>query len=73
MDKLKTGMDLTYKELTDGEIKLPMCRSLYLNQLLKQMKGTQIQKSGEYKQIVNNLDKEQLEEDIEVPKNLITH
>ena len=70
LDKLKTGMDLTYKELTDGEIKLPMCRSLYLNQLLKQMKGTQIQKSGEYKQIVNNLDKEQLEEDIEVPKKL---
>lgn len=70
LDKLVTGMEFEYKELEKGEIKLPVNRSLYLNQLLKGIKGTQIIKNEEYKNIVNNLNKEQLEEDIKVPSNL---
>ena len=72
IDKLVKGMDVDYKELEEGEIHLPIYRSLYLNQLLKGIKGTQIQKNSEYKEIVNDLNKEQLEEDIKVPKHLNT-
>ena len=57
-------------ELETGEISLPTYRTLYFNQLLKEIKGTQIVKNSEYKTLVNKLDKEQLEEDINVPKNL---
>ena len=72
LDKLITGMDITYKELEDGKVNLPAYRSLYLNQLLKEIKGTEITKNSEYKDIVNELNKEQLEENIKVPENLNT-
>ena len=40
LDKLTTGMDIELKKLAKGNIKLPKNRSLYLNQLLKGIKGT---------------------------------
>ena len=70
LNKLVTGMDIDYKELENGEMRLPVNRSLYLNQLLKGLKGTEIVKNSEFKKIVNELDKEQLEEEIKVPENL---
>lgn len=70
LDKLVTGMDISYKELQDGQINIPVYRSLYLNQLLKGIKGTEIIKNEEYRDIVYSLDKEQLEEDMEVPEQL---
>ncbi len=70
LDKLVTGMNIDYKELKEGEIKLPVYRSLYLNQLLKEIKGTQILKNQEYRTVVDNLDKDKLEEDIQVPNDL---
>ena len=68
LDKLTTGMDIDYEEIEDGEIRLPVNRTLYLNQLLKKLKGTEIIKNSEYKDIVNELDKEQLEENVEIPE-----
>lgn len=70
LGKFITGMDISYKQLESGEVKLPIYRSFYLNQLLKEIKGTEIIKSSEYKIIVNQLNKEQLEEKIEIPENL---
>lgn len=70
LNKLITGMDIDYKELKHGEIKLPVSRTLYLNQLLKGMKGTEVTKNVEYKDMVSKLDKEQLEEEIKIPENL---
>lgn len=70
LDKLVTGMDISHKELQKGEINLPVYRSLYLNQLLKGIKGTEIVKNSEYKKIVNGLNKEQVEESMEVPEQL---
>jgi hypothetical protein len=70
LSKLITGMDIDYKELEEGTVRLPINRSLYLNQLLKGIKGTEITKNAEYREIVNKLDKEQLEEEIKVPENL---
>ncbi len=70
LNKLVTGMDIDYKELESGEVRLPVNRSLYLNQLLKGIKGTEIVKNTEFKKIVNELNKEQLEEEIKVPENL---
>ena len=63
-------MDVDFEELATGTIKLPKNRSLYLNQLLKGIKGTEIIKNAEYKEIVNNLKQEQLEDEVIVPENL---
>lgn len=70
LEKLVNGMDINYKQLEKGEVRLPIYRSLYLNQLLKEVKGTQITKNGEYREVINSLDKEKLEEDMQVPENL---
>ncbi len=72
LDQLVTGMDINYKELESGEVRLPVHRSLYLNQLLKGMKGTEITKNAKYKEVVNELNKEQLEAEMKVPENLTT-
>lgn len=70
IDKLMTGMDISYKDLEKGNVRLPVNRSLYLNQLLKTVSNTQINKNAEYKKIVNGLDKENGEDDITVPASL---
>ena len=63
-------MDLSYKDLEDGEIQLPMYRSLYLNELLKQNKGKEIVKNEEYKNLVNELDKDEIDDEFQVPEIL---
>ena len=68
LDKLVTGMDIDYKELEEGEVRLPAYRSLYLNKLLKNKTGIQVTKNSEYKEIVNSLDKEHLEDEIIIPE-----
>ena len=70
IDKLMTGMDISYKDLEKGNIKLPVNRSLYLNQLLKTVKNTQIDKNSEYKKLINGLDKQNGEDNIEIPLSL---
>lgn len=70
IDKLMTGMDISYKDLEKGNIKLPVNRSLYLNQLLKTVKNTKIDKNSEYKKLINGLDKQNGEDDIEIPLSL---
>ena len=70
IDKLVTGMNIDYKEIEDGEIRLPVNRSLYLNELLKGLKGTEIIKNSEYKNIVTNLNKEIQDDNITIPENL---
>ena len=58
-------MDLNYNELENGEIKLPVNRTLYLDQLLKGIKGTEVRKNEEYKKIVNGLNKGQIDKEAE--------
>lgn len=70
IDKLITGTDIDYKELENGNIKLPINRTLYLNQLLKDIKGTEIIKNKEYKNIINGLEKELVEDDEKIPKTI---
>ena len=45
IEKLMTGMNINYKDLEKGNVKLPVNRSLYLNQLLKTVSNTQITKN----------------------------
>ena len=70
IDKMMTGLDISYKDLEKGNVKLPVNRSLYLNQLLKTVSNTQITKNSEYKKIVNGLDKENGEDEIKIPESV---
>ena len=73
IDKLVNGVNTKYEELEKGEIILPVNRSLYLNQLLKTIKSTEIKKDNNYKKIVKDLEKEIGDEEIEIPQNLNAH
>lgn len=70
IDKLISGTDISYKELETGSIRLPVNRTLYLNVLLKQIKGTKITKNTEYKNIINGLDKDLLDEEERIPDGI---
>ena len=70
IDKIITGMDVDYKELKEGIIKLPIYRTLYLNQILKKINNTEILKDSEYKKIINKTSKEELTDDINVPEEM---
>ena len=70
LDKLSSGMDINYKDLKDNVIKLPVNRTLYLNELLKKFNNTKTTKNSEYKQIVENLEKDNIDEEIPLPKEV---
>ena len=69
-DKILTGMNISYKDIIQGEAHLPVNRSLYLNQLLKGLQGTEVIKNQEYKNVVNDFNKDLLVEEFELPQNL---
>ena len=70
LDKLASGMDINFKDIQNNTVKLPINRTLYLNELLKKFKNTRTTKNAEYKKMVNDLDKENLDEDIKMPKSM---
>ena len=70
LDKLTSGMEIDYKDIKNNTIKLPVNRSLYLNELLKKFKTTKTTKNSEYKQIIENLEKENIDEQIEIPDTM---
>lgn len=68
LDKLFTGMEIEYEQIKERKIEVPKYRILYLNQLLKELSETEITKDTEYKNIINKLDKESIDEEIEIPE-----
>ncbi len=70
INQLITGMDINYKDLEKGKVRLPVNRSLYLNQLLKTSSNMQVTKNSEYKELTSKLDKQNEEDEIKIPSNL---
>ena len=70
LDKLIAGMDIDYKDLEKDSIKLPVSRSLYLNELLKREENINASKSGEFQKIVNDLEKDNINDEIIVPHEM---
>ena len=52
LDNLKTNLDIDFKEIEKGEIKLPIFRSMYLDRLLKNSNIKNINKDDNYKNII---------------------
>ena len=61
--------EITYKDLEKGEIKLPVSRSMYLDRILQKIDAN-ISKDDNYKKIVKQISKKEIEEDIRLPKGL---
>ena len=70
LNSLEYGMEVDYKDLEKGKIRVPVYRSLYLNKLLENVKNVEIQKDKEYKEIVNNIDEREYDDEITPPAGL---
>ena len=70
LDKLVTGMDLEYEDLKKETIKLPVSRTLYLNELLKKGKNINVAKNEEFRKISNDLEQDNINDDIKIPEKM---
>ena len=61
--------EIKYNELEEGKIELPISRSMYLDKILQKI-GANITKNDEYKKMVNEVSNKEIDENIEVPKEL---
>ena len=64
------GSEIGYKQLEDGNIKLPVYRSLYLNRILEKIDNTTIKKDEKYKKIVENIEDKTDIQELKIPKSL---
>ena len=70
LDSMAKGMDISYKELEKGELKLPIYRSLYLDRILENNKITNVSKDSNYQQLVHEVEEKDFTSPIVLPKNL---
>ncbi len=70
LDKLVTGMDLDYADLEKDSIKLPVNRTLYLNELLKNENVALVSKNSEFKKVVNDIEKDNINDEIIIPDKM---
>lgn len=68
LDKLVKGTNIDYKDLEQGTVNLPVYRTLYLDKILKDINNTQVIKNTEYKKMAQGLDKDKIEEEVQIPK-----
>ncbi len=70
LEDLLDGTQISYKELENGNVKLPMYRSLYLDRLIKQFENKEIQKDTKYREIINNIEDKTDTQNLVIPKSL---
>lgn len=73
LDNITSTIDINFKEIQNGELKLPMYRSMYLDRLLQNLKNPNIIKSEEYKNLINKIEDKELKEENQIPKDLKTN
>lgn len=67
INSVSEGMDIDYKELAKGQVKVPVYRTIYLEKLLDNFKNTEIVKNDEYKDIINKVEDKEDNENIKIP------
>ena len=70
LDKLVEGMDIDFNKMKDGQIRLPVNRSLYLNRLLAKNPDIDVNEDREYKKLIDDTTNARNDQEIEIPKNL---
>ena len=69
-ESLKTNLDIDFKEIEEGDIKLPIFRSLYLDRLLKNSNIKNVTKDEDYKNIIEKIDNKNIDDNIQLPEGL---
>ena len=69
-ENLQENLDINFKEIEQGEIQLPVFRSLYLDRLLKSSNVKNVIKDDNYKNIIEHIDNKNIDENMLLPENL---
>ena len=69
---MTSGMDITYKDLEKGELRLPVYRSLYLDRMLENFKEASVTKNEAYQDLIHKIEDKEFGEECKLPKNLNT-
>lgn len=64
------GTGISYKELEEGNVRLPVYRSLYLDRIMSKFENTSIKKDNNYKEIIDNIQDKSNTENLTIPKEL---
>lgn len=70
LDNLIEGTGVSYKELEEGNVRLPVYRSLYLDRIMDKFENTSIKKDNNYKEIIDNIQDKSNTENLTIPKEL---
>ena len=70
LDSMTSGMDITYKDLEKGELRLPVYRSLYLDRMLENFKEASVTKNEAYQDLIHKIEDKEFGEECKLPKNL---
>lgn len=70
LENLISGSDISFKELEEGSVKLPMYRSLYLNRILEKIDNAYIRKDETYKKMVETIEDKSDVAKLQIPKSL---
>lgn len=69
ISSLVQNEDISYDEIQKGELKLPVARSMYLDRILQSI-NTTVVKNDEYKKMINQVSKKEIEIEIKIPRGL---
>lgn len=70
LENLMQGSEISYKELEQGNIKLPMYRTLYLNRILEKIDNTTIKKDEKYKNMISKIEDKKDVKELHIPSSL---
>ena len=69
ISSLLENEDISYKQIQEGKLEIPISRGMYLDRLIQNL-NTNVEKNDEYKKMVNQISKREIEDKIELPKGL---
>ncbi|MDO5556630.1 MAG: DEAD/DEAH box helicase [Clostridia bacterium] len=70
IENVATGMDLDFKQIESGKLKLPLYRTMYMDRLLESVSSSNIKKDEQYKNIVEKVGKRDFDDEIKIPSNI---
>ena len=70
VNDITTNLDINLNKVQDGVIKVPINRSIYLQNILNKNKSIEVAKDKKFTEIVDNISNKDLTEDIIIPKKM---
>ncbi len=70
LNNLESGLGISYEEIENGTITLPIYRSMYMEKILNKLNKNKVKKEDSYVEFIKDTSKEKESEIIKLPKNL---